>query len=302
MSQSLEQQVEEFSKAIQSLDSCYEFIPDFSWPDDIRIAVNFTCDFDAMLFRRVMDEPPSQRAKGEFGGRVGIWRLIELFDAHDVKATFFTPGRICELYPDSLKAAAASGHEIAEHMWQHIPPSENDEWAQDHLIKSTTALEKIAGKKPVGTRSGQRRDLLLQQGYLYDSHGSASHLPYYIADDEKGSNCLLNLPFHFAIDDAMYYSFSWLGSKNQAQRITDSDRVLELWWDGFLDQYEAGGYLNICLHPFVSGRAQRIAMLDELISRMKKVPGVWFPTCEIVARYCLENFPPKNVPPGATQA
>ncbi|MFC7543621.1 polysaccharide deacetylase family protein [Siccirubricoccus deserti] len=34
-----------------------------------------------------------------------------------------------------------------------------------------------------------------------------------------------------------------------------------------------GGYLNICLHPFVSGRALRIAMLDRLFSRMKTLPG-----------------------------
>ena len=59
-----------------------------------------------MLLRRLLNEPPMQLAKGEFGGRVGVWRLIELFDSHDIKATIFTPGRICELYPDSLRAAA----------------------------------------------------------------------------------------------------------------------------------------------------------------------------------------------------
>ena len=39
------------------------------------------------------------------------------------------------------------------------------------------------------------------------------------------------------------------------------------------------------MHPFVSGRALRIAMLDRLIGRMKALPGVWFPTCEQVARH-----------------
>ncbi len=59
----------------------YEFIDDLTWPDGARIAVNFTADFDAMLFRRILNEPALQLAKGEFGGRVGIWRLIELFDS-----------------------------------------------------------------------------------------------------------------------------------------------------------------------------------------------------------------------------
>src|SRR5258708_27183964 len=75
-------------------------------PNGARIAVNFPADFDTMLLRRLLNEPPQQLAKGEFGGRVGIWRLIELFDSHKIKATIFTPGRICELYPESLRAAA----------------------------------------------------------------------------------------------------------------------------------------------------------------------------------------------------
>jgi len=285
------QEIETLESAAQAYDGRHEFIEDFGYPDGVRIAVNFTCDFDAMLLRRVFEEPPMQLAQGEFGGRVGIWRLIELFDSQDVKATIFTPGRICELYPQSLKAAAASGHEIADHMWEHVVPQDL-QLEHDHIVKSTTALEKTVGKRPVGSRSRHTAALLLQEGYLYNSHGSADHRPYYMRDGD-GENCLLNLPFHYAIDDAMFFSFAWLSSENAAQRITDPNRVLEMWWDAFQQQYRQGGYLNICLHPFVSGRALRIDMLEKLIQRMKTLPGVWFPTCEAVARHCLENHPSK---------
>ena len=132
--------------------------------------------------------------------------------------------------------------------------------------------------------------LLRQEGFIYTSHECADHLPYYVSDAD-GQNEMLNLPFHYAIDDAMFYSFSWLGSGNSAQRITDTDRVFDMWWEAFLQQYHAGGYLNVCLHPFVSGRAQRIDMLDRLITRMKAMPGVWMPSCEAVARHCLAAHP-----------
>jgi hypothetical protein len=33
----------------------------------------------------------------------------------------------------------------------------------------------------------------------------------------------------------------------------------------------------------------RIAMLDRLINRMKALPGVWFPSCEDVARHILKG-------------
>ena len=282
----------ELETAAKTYDAQHEFIKDFSWSQGTQIAVNFTCDFDAMLFRRYLEETPMQLAQGEFGGRVGIWRLIELFSANDVTATIFTPGRICELYPQSLVAAHKAGFEIADHMWEHHVPKDM-QLEHDHIRKSTFALEKTVGKRPVGTRSRHTNSLLLEEGYVYNSHGSAAHLPYYERDAD-GENCLINLPFHYAIDDAMFFSFAWLSSENAAQRITDPNRVLDLWWDAFDQQYRQGGYLNICLHPFVSGRAMRIEMLDQLIARMKKRPGVWFPSCEEVARYCLKAFPSKE--------
>lgn len=270
----------------------HQRIERLAWPGGARIAVNFTADFDAMLLRRLNNEPAMQLAKGEFGGRVGIWRLLELFNSHGIKATVFTVGRICELYPNALKAAVAGGHELADHMWEHRVPKEPD-IERDHLLKTIAALERIAGRRPVGSRSHHTPALLREQGFLYNSHGAPDHRPYYLLD-EKGEACLLELPFHYAIDDAMFFSFAWYASPNAAQRLSDTDRVLDMWWAGFLQQYREGGYLNICLHPFVSGRALRVAMLDRLIARMKTLPGVWFATCEEVARHCWEKHPPQR--------
>ena len=83
----LDQQLEDLRSAADAYAARHQFIENLTWPEGTRIAVNFTCDFDAMLLRRLLNEPPGQLAKGEFGGRVGIWRLIELFDAHGVKVT-----------------------------------------------------------------------------------------------------------------------------------------------------------------------------------------------------------------------
>jgi peptidoglycan-N-acetylglucosamine deacetylase len=266
MTSQLEQEIANLCATAKRYDARHQRIPDLTWPAGARIAVNFTADFDAMLLRRLLNEPPMQLAKGEFGGRVGIWRLIELFDAHRIKATIFTPGRICELYPQALRAAVRSGHEIADHMWEHHVPKDPT-LERDHLLKTASALEKIAGRRPVGSRSEHTLGLLKQEGFRYISHESADHRPYYLRD-AGGDNPMLNLPFHYAIDDAMFFSFAWLGSGNAAQRITDPDRVFDLWWAAFWQQYRVGGYLNIVVHPFVSGRALRIDMLDRLITRI----------------------------------
>ncbi|TWE28799.1 polysaccharide deacetylase family protein [Prauserella muralis] len=269
---------------VRAQDRRYQVVAEPRWPDGARIAVNFTADFDAMLLRRLLEEPPMQLAKGEFGGRVGVWRLLDLFDSHAMKTTLFVPGRIGELYPEAVRAWARSGHEVADHMWEHRVPAD-PATERAHLLRSTEALEKLSGRRPIGTRSWHSAELLGELGYLYNSHDAADHRPYFT--EYHGGTRLMNLPFHYALDDAQFFSFAWLNTDNSAQRIADPDRVLELWWDTFWQQYQQGGYLNICLHPFMSGRSMRVAMLDQLITRMKELPGVWFASCEEVVRHCL---------------
>src|ERR1700735_1443950 len=172
MDSTLSDQLAGLTEAATKQAAHHRRIHGITYPPGIRIAVNFTADFDTMLLRRLMNEPPQQLAKGEFGGRVGIWRLIELFDSHGVKATVFTPGRICELYPQALRAVARSGHEIADHMWEHHVPKDPAQ-ERDHLLKTANALEAIAGRRPVGSRSEHTLGLLKQERFLYISHESA---------------------------------------------------------------------------------------------------------------------------------
>jgi peptidoglycan/xylan/chitin deacetylase (PgdA/CDA1 family) len=149
-----------------------------------------------------------------------------LFDSHAVKATIFTPGRICELYPRALRAAVESGHEIADHLWEHRVPKEAT-LEEDRLAKPVAALERISGYRPAGTRSRHTAALLRKYGYIYRSEGSADQRPHY-EFDEGGGNRLVNLPFHYVIDDAMYFNFNWLGSDAPAQRIADPERVHDI--------------------------------------------------------------------------
>lgn len=81
----IDQEVANLRTAAAAYNAEHDVIDRVDWPDGARITVNFTADFDAMLLRRLLNEPPMQLAKGEFGGRVGIWRLLDLFDFHNIK-------------------------------------------------------------------------------------------------------------------------------------------------------------------------------------------------------------------------
>jgi len=281
----------ELKSASKRFQSTYARIENFTYPEGVQLAVNFEIHFDAQLRRRYNNEPPMQIAQGEFGGRVGIWRLMDLFDKHGIKMTIFTPGRICELYPESLLEATKRGHEIGNHMWEHRVPSE-PELEIDHLKKATEAVEKLCGKRPVGSRSKHKLSSLVSEGYRYVSREDhpLDDIPYYLYDEE--GNCLLNFPFHFTLDDAMYYYLGFFESDIGGQRPSDPEKVYDIWLSAFRRAYKMRRQLTICLHNFVTGRALRVAMLDRLLTEMKKMPRIWFPTYEEMAHYCQKRFPP----------
>src|SRR5207244_12374848 len=71
--------------------------------------------------------------------------------------------------------------------------------------------------------------------------------------------------------------------------IADPGRVLQMWQKEFAAMHVENGCFVLTCHPFVSGRASRIALLEELVSFMTKKRGVWFTTCAEVARWHEEQ-------------
>jgi peptidoglycan/xylan/chitin deacetylase (PgdA/CDA1 family) len=47
------------------------------------------------------------------------WRLLELLDRHQVKATFFLIGRFVQQRPEIARAVALAGHVLGNHTWDH---------------------------------------------------------------------------------------------------------------------------------------------------------------------------------------
>ena len=112
--------------------------------------------------------------------------------------------------------------------------------------------------------------------------------------DSESKQFMLNLPFHYVLDDAMFFNFGWVESEPAGQRLEAPGKVFDIWVSAFKRQYKMGSYMNIVVHPFISGRSLRIAMLDKLLGEIKQMPGVWFPTCEKLARYCIEKYPSES--------
>lgn len=80
--------------------------------------------------------------------------LLDLFDKHNVTATFFTLGHIAEKFPGLIEKIVQKGHEIGSHSYAHldIRKSTKEQFESD-LIKSLKILEKTSGGKINGFRA-----------------------------------------------------------------------------------------------------------------------------------------------------
>jgi polysaccharide deacetylase family protein (PEP-CTERM system associated) len=106
-------------------------------------------------------------------------RVLALFDAGGVKATFFTLGWVAERYPALIRRIAEAGHEVASHGWDHqrVFTMEPEQFRAD-LAAARAALEDAAGVAVTGYRapsfSIDRRTpwahaILAEEGYAYSS-------------------------------------------------------------------------------------------------------------------------------------
>ena len=81
-------------------------------------------------------------------------KILELFDKHEVKATFFTLGYIAEKFPELIKDIDDKGHEIASHSYAHLDIRKTTKLEfENDLRKSIEILEKITRKKILGFRA-----------------------------------------------------------------------------------------------------------------------------------------------------
>ncbi|MDT4290603.1 DUF3473 domain-containing protein [Methylomonas sp. MO1] len=81
-------------------------------------------------------------------------RILDLFEQHQVKATFFTLGWVAERYPQLVRRIVDEGHELASHGYQHTRVTEQTpEQFREDLRISRQILEDIGGEPIVGYRA-----------------------------------------------------------------------------------------------------------------------------------------------------
>jgi len=266
----------------------------FHWPDGKRIAVGVTVMLETWSEGKappysVQASPPKAGvvdlagiAWGSYGGKVGVYRLINLLKAHGIHGTFCINGRCAEIYPEAVAQIVKSGHDVGGHGWlqDQLLSGMTPEEEKATIARCLDLLEKASGMRPEGwispsmAYSPHTRALLAAAGLLWHGDARDSDLPS-LVDTANGP--IVHIP----------------GSDFTDNRVLRSSSM-DL-WDVYKSTFdylyfnEAGAYLPVSLHCHNGGRPMIAAIYQKIFAYMAQYPDVWFASHGEIARWVTKH-------------
>jgi peptidoglycan/xylan/chitin deacetylase (PgdA/CDA1 family) len=255
-----------------------------TWPNGARCAVTLTFDnfgesYDLLRYGHA----GGANADGVYAPRRGVERVLDLLEKHAIPGTFFLEGWNVRKYASLAREIVARGDEVAAHGWMHEQWSALDPEREQDLIRRTTeTLSDVLGHAPAGWRApaglttANTLTVVHANGYQYDSSFGDDDVPYLLGTDPTGTSEIVELPWSWSLDDAVYYA--------HPGTMRRPSEVAQLWIEEFDAAYEMTGNFMLVCHPRYSGRPARIRALETLIEHIKSYDDVWFARCDEVAR------------------
>ena len=277
--------------------------PHAQWPGGARIAVNFNLNYECGGEANILDgddasegmlndigfppvlgkRNPLAESAFEYGSRVGVWRVLRIFEEFDVKMSILGVATALERNPEVTRAVVEGGHEIVSHGLRWIDYSFVEEAEERaHIHQAMTRIQKVSGVKPIGWMTGRpgpntRRLLIEHGGFHYDRDALNDELPYWVT--VSGMPHLV-IPYSYETND---------NRCDQSNGFAQSDDFFQYMRDAFDLMYEEGedrpGLLSIGLHDRLIGRPARAVGLIKLLNHMQSKADVWFCTGADVASH-----------------
>ncbi len=285
-------------------------VPPVNWPGGARLALQFVLNYEeggencilhgdsaseAFLSEIVGAQAwPGQRHMSmesiyEYGSRVGVWRLLDLFERKSVPITLFGVAMALERNPQVAEAVMKAGHEICSHGYRWIDYRDvPDEIEREHLHKAIEIIQRLTGERPLGWYTGRtsentRRLVVEEGGFLYDADDYNDDLPFWT--QVQGADHLV-VPYTLDANDMRFAT---------PQGFNSGEQFLGYLRDAFDTLYEEGArtprMMSVGLHCRLAGRPGRIRAVEQFIDHALSHEGVWFCRRIDIARHWCTHHP-----------
>lgn len=277
-------------------------LPQIRWPNKARIAINFVVNYEegaelspingddaAEVYGGEFPLTPKPRGMRnlsmesvfEYGSRVGIWRLLNLFDKEQIDVTFFATGFALTLNDSLCQYLSQANHEIAGHGWRWIDYATlTKEEEKEHIKKCIDTIRTLTNHTIQGWYTGRRspntRDLIIGTGqFLYDSDSYSDDRPYF-------ENQHLVIPYTLDCNDFRFTTNPGFSSGNDFFTYLKNTFT-------YLYQENRQAMMTIGLHPRISGHPGRAMALKQFIDFIKPIQDVWIARRIDIAKHWLQK-------------
>ncbi|MGH7158761.1 MAG: polysaccharide deacetylase family protein, partial [Acetobacteraceae bacterium] len=225
----------------------------------------------------------------EYGSRVGVWRVLRLFEQKHIPLTIFAVGTAAMRNPNVITAMVGAGHEIAIHglkwiNYQFVP----EDVEREHIRQTMEILTEVAGERPLGWYTGRTspntRRLVAEYGrFAYDADDYNDDLPHWALVEGEPQ---LIVPYTLDANDMRFASPQGFNSGEQFPAyLKDSFDVL------YAEGAETPRMMSVGLHCRLIGRPGRIAALGRFLDHAQRHEGVWLCRRIDIARHWRQRHP-----------
>lgn len=280
----------------------------YTWPGGKRLACYIALNVEWFIFGQppgpdftAVVLPPYHRSYAwrDYGNRIGIWRLLDLFDDLGLPVAVLVNSAIYEHCPQVLDRFRARGDEIVAHGRTNSEHQGDLPEQEERLLiaETTEAIQKHEGKAPMGwlgpwiSQSAVTPDLLKEAGYRYMLDWHFDDQPMWFA---TRSGPLLAIPYQtMEVNDSPAF---------MQRRVSETD-FSRMIIDGFDEQLEQANkqplVWMVSLHTFISGQPFRLRELRRALKHVAAhATDVWMTYPGSIASH-VEQLRPGTIPGGS---
>ena len=283
--------------------------PNAQWPGGARVALQFVLNYEEGGENSVLHGDAgseaflseiigaasfaarhmSMESIYEYGSRVGVWRILDLFRRYEMPLTVYGIAMALERHPAVVEAFLTDGHEIASHGWRWISYQDvAPDVEREHMQKAIDIHTRVTGERPLGWYTGRSspntRQLVVENGgFVYDADDYNDDLPWY---DTRYGKPQLIVPYTLDANDMRFAT---------AQGFHSGDQFYTYLKDTFDTLYAEGKttprMMSVGLHCRLIGRPGRIASLERFLKYVRRKSRVWHARRIDIARHWLAHHP-----------
>jgi len=280
--------------------------PDFSWPGGKRLAVYIGLNLEHFTFG---DGLGAELCPGgphpdvlnyawrDYGNRVGVWRLIDLFDELSFPVSVLANSSIYTYCPEVMDAfrsrrAEVVGHGRTNSERQGIMPEAHE---QQLIAECTSVIAAAEGRPPAGwlgpwiSQSHLTPDLLAEAGYGYLLDWCMDDQPIWFKTRNGGR--ILSVPYPQELNDIP----SIVGRKDSGEQF--AGMIVDNFEEMLEQSKKQSLVMGIALHPYLVGQPHRLRPLRRALQAIvTKRDDIWITTAGGIADYC------RTLPEGIIQS